>query len=308
MAILYTSEPTRGAEWAQLIASKAPGLSFRIWPDVGDPADIRYMISWIPQEGIFERLPNLELLFSVGAGVDQLDLSKVPDHLPVVRMIEPGLVAGMLDYVAMTVLALHRDLVCYIAQQRQKVWKALPVQMAAKRRVGVLGLGMLGESACARLVLLGFQVSGWSRSRRQIEGVTCYAGPDEMDEFLAGSEILVCLLPLTEATHGILNAELFAKLPAGAGLVSSGRGGHLDQEALLAALEDGRISAAILDVTTPEPLPQDHPLWSHPRVLITPHIASKPQAETAVDALLENIRRHRAGEPVIGLIDRTRGY
>lgn len=308
MTILYISEPTRGAEWARLIAAKAPDIGFRIWPDVGNPEDIRYLSVWVPPEGIFDTLPNLEVLFSIGAGVDQFDLSQVPADLPVVRMVEPGLVAGMVDYIAMAVLALHRDLVPYVAQQKQKVWKGRSVMLAAQRRVGILGLGMLGEASAAALTGLGFPVAGWSRSRRRIEGVTCYAGEEEMDAFLAQSDILVCLLPLTDATRGILNAELFARLPRGAMLVSAGRGGHLDQEALIAALDEGQLSAAILDVTSPEPLPAEHPLWTHPGVLITPHIASKPQAETAVDALLENIQRHSAGEPLIGVVDRSRGY
>jgi len=308
MTILYTSDLARGTEWSRIFAQKAPDIPFQIWPDVGDPQAVRYLLSWIPPEGIFDKLPKLELLFSIGAGVDQLDLSKVPAHIPVIRMIEPGLVAGMVDYVSMAVLAVHRDLVLYIAQQRQRVWRHAKIVLAEDRRVGVLGLGMLGEAVCARLASLGFKVSGWSRSRRELPGISCFAGESEMDAFLANSEILVCLLPLTEATRGILNADLFSRIPVGASLISSGRGGHLDQEDLLEALESGQLSCAVLDVTTPEPLPDDHPLWTHPKVLMTPHVASKPQPESAMEVLIANIRRHEAGERPIGLIDRTRGY
>lgn len=308
MTILYTSEATRGAEWASVLARKAPDIPFRIWPDVGDPDEIHYLVSWIPPEGIFERIPKLEALFSIGAGVDQLDLAKVPAHVPVVRMVEPGLIAGMVDYVSMAVLAIHRDLVFYVGQQRQRVWQSKRVVLAQDRRVGVLGLGMLGEAVCERLVSLGFQTAGWSRTRRDIDGVRCFAGKEQMDAFLAGSDILVCLLPLTPATQDILDAGLFAKLPRGASLVSTGRGGHLNQDDLLAALDSEQLSCAILDVTIPEPLPAEHPLWAHPKILITPHVASKPQAETAMDALIENIRRHRAGQPMLGLVDRMRGY
>jgi glyoxylate/hydroxypyruvate reductase A len=308
MALLYKSDPARGAEWARLLAAKAPDLAFRIWPDVGDPADIRYLAAWMPPDDIMAQFPNLELLISVGAGVDQFDFSKLPPELPVVRMVEPGIVDGMVEYVTMSVLALHRDLVPYIAQQRDQLWRPIRVWPASTRRVGVLGLGMLGEAACRKLAGFGFQVAGWSRSRREIEGVTCYAGPDGMTDFLSRTDILVCLLPLTDETRGVLNAELFAKLPRGARLVSSGRGGHLDQDALLAALASGQLSAAVLDVTAPEPLPVGHVLWSDPRVLITPHIASMTQPETAVDVVLDNLRRHRAGEPLLGLVDRKRGY
>lgn len=308
MALLYKSDPARGVEWKKILAEKAPDLSFRIWPEIGDPAEIRYFVAWMPPDNLMEQFPNLELLISSGAGVDHLDLSKLPPGLPVARMVETGIVDGMVEYVSMAVLGLHRDLIDYAAQQRDEVWKQIRVRPAATRRVGVLGLGMLGEASCRMLTNFGFQVAGWSRSRREIEGVTCFAGSEELPEFLARTDILVCLLPLTDETRGMLNAELFAQLPKGARLVNTGRGGHLDQDALLAALDSGQISAAWLDVTTPEPLTKGHPLWSHPRVLVTPHIASMTQPETAVEVVLENLRRHRAGEPLIGLVDRKRGY
>ena len=308
MALLYKSDPARGAEWKKILAEKAPDLSFRIWPEIGDPAEIRYFVAWMPPDDLATQFPNLELLISVGAGVDHLDLSKLPPDLPVARMVESGIVDGMVEYVSMAVLGLHRDLIDYVAQQRDEVWKQIRVRPAATRRVGVLGLGMLGEASCRMLKNFGFQVAGWSRSRREIEGVTCFAGADELSAFLARTDILVCLLPLTDETRGMLDADLFAQLPKGAKLVNTGRGGHLDQDALLAALDSGQISAAVLDVTTPEPLTKGHPLWSHPRVLVTPHIASMTQPETAVEVVLENLRRHEAGEPLLGLVDRKRGY
>lgn len=308
MALLYKSDPARGAEWKKILAEKAPDLSFRIWPEIGDPTEIRYFVAWMPPDNLMEQFPNLELLISSGAGVDHLDLSKLPPNLPVARMVETGIVDGMVEYVSMAVLGLHRDLIDYAAQQRDEVWKQIRVRPASTRRVGVLGLGMLGEASCRMLTNFGFQVAGWSRSRREIEGVTCFAGSEELPEFLARTDILVCLLPLTDETRGVLDAKLFAQLPKGAKLVNTGRGGHLDQDALLAALDSGQISAAWLDVTTPEPLTKGHPLWSHPRVLVTPHIASMTQPETAVEVVLENLRRHHAGEKLIGLVDRKRGY
>jgi glyoxylate/hydroxypyruvate reductase A len=308
VAFVYKSDPARGLEWAKLFAAKAPELPFHIWPETGDAKAVRYLAAWLPPDDIMGRFPNLELLFSVGAGVDQFDFSRLPPELPVVRMVEPGIVDGMVEYVTMAVLALHRDLVPYIAQQRQGVWEQIRVYPASRRRVGVLGLGRLGEAACRKLAGFGFQVAGWSRSRREIDGIRCYAGEAEMSGFLGRSDILVCLLPLTDETRGMLNADLFAKLPKGARLLNSGRGGHLDQTALLAALDSGQISSAVLDVTDPEPLTAGHPLWSDPRVLITPHIASMTQPDTAVEVVLDNLRRHRAGEPLVGLVDRMRGY
>lgn len=308
MAFLYKADPVRGAEWADLFASKAPDIPFRIWPDIGNPETVRYLAAWLPPDDIKERFPHLELLFSTGAGVDQFDLTALPPDLPIVRLAEPGVVAGMVEYVTMAVLALHRDLPTYIDQQRRGEWRAVRLQPAAKRRVGVLGLGTLGCAVLAQLGTFGFQLSGWSRSRRALEGVTCYAGTAELPVMLAETDILVCLLPLTRETRGILNAELFARLPSGASLVHVGRGPHLDQDALLDALSSEHLSRAVLDVADPEPLPQDHHFWSHPKILLTPHIASMTQPETAVDLVLENIRRFREGMPLIEAVDRARGY
>lgn len=308
MTLLYKADPERGKQWARLFADKAPALSFRLWPDTGDPAAVRYLAAWQPPEDPARTLPNLEVIFSVGAGIDQFDLSGVPDHIAVVRMVEPGIVEGMVEYVTQAVLTIHRDLFDYAAQQQQRVWRELPVRAAASRRVGVLGLGMLGSAVLERLRLFGFACAGWSRSAHSLPGIDCYAGAGSLDAFLARTDILVCLLPLTEATRGLIDAAFLAKLPTDASLVSVGRGPQLDQQALLDALERSHLANAILDVTDPEPLPPAHPFWTHPRVRLTPHIASATRPETAVDVVLENIRRHRNGLPMLGQIDRARGY
>jgi len=308
MTLLLKSDAARAEEWTRLLADKAPELPFRIWPDVGDPAEIRYLAAWLPPDDLLGQFPNLELLVSVGAGVDQLNLADIPPHLPIVRMIEPGLVDSMVEYVTMSVLALHRDLIPYIAAQREEAWRPLRIRPATERRVGVLGLGMLGKACALKLAEFGFGVAGWSRSRHEVEGIETFAGDAELPAFLARSDILVCLLPLTDATRGLLGTELFARLPQGAMIVNAGRGGHLDQDALLAALDSGHLAAAVLDVCEPEPLPEGHPLWNHPKMLLTPHIASRSRSEASLDIVLDNLRRHQAGEPLIGLIDRDRGY
>lgn len=307
-SFVYKADPERGRDWSRLFAEKAPELAFSIWPETGDPEAVRYLAMWQPPENLAERFPNLELAFSIGAGVDQFDLKAIPDHVPLLRMQEPGIAATMQEYVAMAVLALHRNLIDYIGQQRSATWQALRVRPASQCRVGILGLGQLGTAVAQRLTSLGFACHGWSRTRRHLEGVECFAGDDELTTFLSKSQVLVCLLPLTDRTRGILNAKLFAQLPYGASLVNVGRGPHLVVSDLLDALERGQLSAAVLDVFDPEPLPADHPLWHHPRVLMTPHIASMTQPEGAVDMVLDNIARHREGREMIGLVDRQRGY
>lgn len=308
MTFLYKSDPVRGAVWAERFAQQLPELPFRIWPDVPDPRAVRYLAAWEPPADLATRFPNLEVLFSTGAGIDQFDFSVIPETLPVVRMVESGIVKGMVEYATLAVLSLHRDWPTYRQQQLEGRWKAHRVHPAGSRRVGVLGLGVLGRAVLERLGSFGFCCAGWSRSQQQIEGVECHAGPDGLQAFLARTDILICLLPLTDSTRGILCKPLFDQLPSGAALINVGRGAHLVQDDLLRALDEGQLSRAVLDVCEPEPLPPGHAFWTHPQVVLTPHIASMTQPETAVDAVIHNLRRYQQGLPMIGLVDRARGY
>jgi glyoxylate/hydroxypyruvate reductase A len=308
MTFLYKADPQRGPRWAELFALKAPHLPFRMWPDVGNPSDIRFLATWEPPDCIAERFPNLRILFSTGAGVDQLDTTSLPVDLPVIRMIEPGITDGMVEYVSFAVLALHRDIPAYLRQQREALWQPLPVRTARLTRVGVMGMGVLGQAVLQRLALYGFECAGWSRSRHDLAEVQCFAGVGELDAFLARTDILVCLLPLTRETRHLLGERVFAQLPRGARLVQVGRGRQLVAPDLFAALESGQISEAILDVCDPEPLPSGDECWAHPRIWVTPHIASVTQPDTAVDAILENLQRFERGEPLMGAVERSRGY
>ncbi|KQT82777.1 glyoxylate/hydroxypyruvate reductase A [Aurantimonas sp. Leaf443] len=304
---LFNSDAARGAVFREAFARHLPEVAFADDMETADPDAVRYLMTWtVP--GRLDRFRRLEVVFSIGAGVDQFDTTALPPGVAVVRMVEDGIARMMQEYVALAVLALHRDWPAYAEQQGREVWRARPPRQAGERRVGFLGLGVLAQAAMERLAPFGFPLAGWSRSPRALAGVDCFHGADQLPAFLARTDILVCLLPLTNETRGFLDAALFGRLPQGAALVHVGRGPQLDAHALLSSLDAGHLSAAVLDVTDPEPLPPGHPLWRHPKVVITPHVASVTQPGTAVRAVIDNIRRHRSGQPMIGLVDRARGY
>jgi glyoxylate/hydroxypyruvate reductase A len=308
VSLVYKSEATRGEIWREIFAREMPDLPFHVWPEVGDRASVRYLVCWVPPENLTEQFPNLDVLFSVGAGVDQFDFSTLPADLPVVRMTEEGIAEGMVQYATMAVLALHRDLFVYQSQQRKEAWRTLPHMPAGQRRVGVMGLGMLGKRVLEQLRPFGFDLAGWSRSGCDLDGIDSYAGAEQLPAFLARTDILICLLPLTEETRGVLDRDLFACLPVGAALINVGRGGHLNQDNLLHALASGQLRHAVLDVCDPEPLTQGHPFWSHPHITLTPHIASVTHAQTGAQTLIENLRRHQRGEGMVGVVNRQSGY
>lgn len=308
MSLLFVSESDASAPWIEALRDLMPGLGLRVWPDAGDPEDIRYALAWKPPSGVLASLPRLEVVFSLGAGVDALLQDPTLPDLPIVRMVETGLTEGMREWVTLQVLYWHRGMHDYRRQQERAEWRPLPERLARERRVGVLGLGELGTAAAQSLAGLGFDVAGWSRTRRDVPGIDCRHGEEALPGLLERSDILVCLLPLTPATRGILNAELFARLPEGAVVVNAARGGHLVEGDLLAALDKGHLSGASLDVFAEEPLPAEHPFWRHPRIVVSPHVAAQTHARTAAAVVAEQIRRHQTGLPLQHLVDRARGY
>ncbi|MCQ8278849.1 glyoxylate/hydroxypyruvate reductase A [Acetobacteraceae bacterium KSS8] len=307
MSFLCKTTPERGLVWQARFAERLPDLPFRLWPDP-KMAETRFLAAWTIPDALPQLMPGLEVLFSIGAGIDQLGLAAVPPSIRVVRMIEPGLVAGMVEYVAWAVLSQHRELFRYEADQRAGLWNPAPNRAPGECRVGIMGTGTLGGACLRHLAALGFACRSWSRRPSEIEGVQGFSGPEDLDAFLAGTDILVCLLPLTDDTRHILDRRCFSRLPAGACVVNCGRGGHLVARDLIDALDSGQLSQAVLDVTEPEPLPPGHPFWRHPRIRLTPHIASDSQPQSGADAVIENIRRYESGQPMIGEVDRRLGY
>ncbi len=309
MTLILKTDIYRGTAWHDAFARYLPDVPVREWSEPGDPNDIEYALVWAPEKGALAKFPNLKAIFSVGAGFDHLTSDPdLPKGVPIVRMVEPGLTAGMIEFVVMSALYHHRFMLDYAAQQRDKVWREIEQIPTSRRRAGILGLGVLG-SACAEMLRdFGFPVAGWSRSHKDIAGVESFHGADGLIPFLNRSDILVCLLPLTPETEDILNAEAFAALPRGAALISAGRGKSVVEADLLAALDSGQLGGATLDVYRQEPLPPDSPLWSHPRIVAVPHIASMTIAETAAEAVAANIRRIQAGQDPEHMVDLKRGY
>jgi glyoxylate/hydroxypyruvate reductase len=308
MALLFKVDDDRALTWKSLFEQHAPDIEVRLWPEVGDPAQVRYFAAWQPPQNLHQRFPELEVIFATSAGVDQFDLGELPEHIQVVRMLDPGIAQGMIEYACFAVLSLHRQIPTYLQQQRNSQWQEHELTPASRRRVGVMGLGNLGTAVLQSLRPFGFPLYGWARSQKNIEGVQCFAGEEQLPAFLTQCDILICLLPLTDDTCGILDARLFSALPKGAQLINLGRGGHLIEDDLLNALDSGQLSHAIVDVLNQEPPGDRHPFWQHPNIWLTPHIGANTSPDTAFAVLLENIRRHQRGEVMHGVIEREQGY
>ncbi|MEM1398962.1 MAG: glyoxylate/hydroxypyruvate reductase A [Pseudomonadota bacterium] len=309
MALLFVSEADPARDWRRALAERKPGLDIRVYPEIGTPEDIRYALVWYPPLGLLADLPNLDVIFSLGAGVDGvLKDEAVPKDKPLVRMVSEGLTQDMVEYVICHVLRRHCGVERQAAQQARRDWVPQRRVPAAETTVGILGLGVLGAATAQALVPFGFHVRGWSRRPKSIPGVQSFAGTEKLNEFLAGCDILACLLPLTPDTEGILSSETFAALPKGAYLINAARGGHLVEDDLIPAMEGGCLSGATLDVFRTEPLPSDHPFWTHPSITITPHDASMTPVESGARHVVRQIERYENGEPLEHLVERSRGY
>jgi glyoxylate/hydroxypyruvate reductase len=295
--------------WQSVFQKSAPAVQVVHDQPARTHPGIRYCMTWKPLPDVYDRMPDLKALFVLGAGVERfLADPTIPPAVQIVKMAEPGLTQAMEHYVLWQVLNHHRRFWELAAAQRELRWIDQTYPAPGARKVGVMGLGTLGVAVAAVLKSFGFDTRGWSRGAKAIEGVTVFSGKGQIDAFLDGLDILVCLLPLTPETHGILNADVFGRLAPGAGLINVGRGAQLNEADLLSALGSGRLAAASLDVFATEPLPEAHPFWRHPRIFATPHLASDVDPESAALAISRQIARFEGGESLEHVADRARGY
>ncbi len=315
MALLIIGSD-RAGDFHEMACNAAPDRDVRLWPDVGNRDEINYALAWHPPEGELATFPNLHLIVSVGAGVDHLLRDKTLPDVPIVRYVDPDLTTRMVQYVVLHTLFHVRRMSEHLVQQREARWEYLPEPMPSEVRVGIMGVGVLGQAAAKALTALGYKVRGWSRSPKTVEGVHCFAGRDGLDAFLAGTDILVVLLPLTPDTRHVINAALISKLSTsgrhhrlpGPVLINAGRGGLQVEDDIRQCLSEGTLYAASLDVFETEPLPAESPLWQLENLVITPHNAAESATESIVQYFIRQITRLEAGEPLENVVDSKIGY
>lgn len=301
-------------EWVARITAHAPDRRLQVAPDgIADPQAVEYALAWKPRPGLLAQFPNLKVIFSLGAGVDHLFADPDLPDVPIVRIVDPSLTRRMTEWVVLQVLMHHRRQLDFLDWQKQAEWRQPLLPMASEVRVGMMGLGELGRDAAAMLAHIGYQVAGWSRSRKDIAGIAYFHGDDGLSAFLARTDILVSLLPLTPETTGILNYDLFSKLARdgaapGPAFINAGRGKSQVEGDIIRALDDGTLAGASIDVFETEPLPPENPLWAHPRLILTPHVSAESDPGHLVRYVLDQIETFETGGDLVNLVDRSRGY
>jgi glyoxylate/hydroxypyruvate reductase A len=309
MALLIIAPDIKVTSWVKYLGTLEPGIEIRVWPEVGDADEIEFALCWNHPLGELSKYKNLKCIASLGAGVDHLLRDPdLPDGVPVTRVVEYSMAQSMSEYVVLSVLNYCRQLDAYRSDQDQRHWQPRRPRLAEDTHIGIMGLGQLGCDAANKLKCLGFTVSGWSRTPKNIDGVQCFAGEDEFENFLSRSQILICLLPLTPSTKGILNRKMFDRLPQDAYVINVARGQHLVEKDLIQALDSGNLSGACLDVFDIEPLPAGHPFWRHPKIKVTPHISSITFPKAVAPQIIENYRRAKTGKRLLNVVNLKRGY
>jgi glyoxylate/hydroxypyruvate reductase A len=309
MALMIVMPGFKTKSWVSQFRALDVSLDIRVWPDTGNKKEIEFAVTWNHPRGEFLSYPNLKCIASLGAGVDHiLSDPDLPLSVPVTRIVDPSMYQSMSEFVVLAVLNHCRHFEMYLANQRYQKWKPKIPILAQDICIGVMGLGQLGADAAKKLSGIGFRVAGWRRTFQKINHVQIFSGDEALTDFLSQTHILICLLPLTPATQGILNKKTFNLLQPGAYIINVARGEHLVESDLLDAIESGQISGACLDVFRTEPLPEDHPFWSHPKIIVTPHISSLTNPKAVAPQIIENYRRAKSGMSLLNVVDPVRGY
>jgi glyoxylate/hydroxypyruvate reductase A len=308
MAILFGGVPAVAKQWRKLLAEMLPTMEFRVWPEVGDPNDIEFVLWRHPKQGVLATLPNVKALFTMAAGVDHLDYDDIPAGFPIVRVVDPGMQENISTYAITWTLYFHRHFHAYEEQKARREWKVLPTAIPEKTPVGILGLGTLGTITARCLTTMGFPVAGWSRTAKSLDGIECFHGPDGVLPLMGRSKIVIVLLPMTAETKGVINAASLAAMPEGGFLINVARGAMVVDDDLLAALDNGHLAGAALDVFNEEPLTSDHPFWTHSKIRMTPHNASGPNVPARARQLADDILRIQRGEAPSQPVNRHARY
>lgn len=306
MRILFCATQMKAQPWVEGLRAALPGAQVEEWRAGAAAAD--HAVVWHPPQQLFDEQPQLKGIFNAGAGVDALLKLRLPPQALLVRIDDGGMAVQMAEFVCHALIRHFRELDCYEDDVSHGAWSFRRPRLRADFPVGVMGLGVLGERVAQAVRHFDFPVRGWSRSRKSVEGIECFAGPHEFDAFLAGTRVLVCLLPLTAETQDIMNRETLSRLMPGGYIINVARGAHLVEADLLALLDSGQLAGAALDVFRTEPLPPEHPFWRHPKVTVTPHTSARTLRDESIAQIAGKIRALERGEPVAGVVDRKKGY
>lgn len=309
MSILIVYDNEEAQEWANVFRKEIPEAKVEVYPDVADVNAVDFIVCWKPQDGVFAQFPQLKVAQSLGAGVEHIfDTQNLGADVQVTRIVDPMLSSDMWEYLLAVTLNHLKQLSLYRDQAKEGLWKPHRYKTIAETTVSILGLGQIGCFVAKAFAQLGFVVQGWSRTPKDIEGVRCSHGKDNLPTLLGQTDVLLNILPLTGQTLGILCRENLQHLKSNAYLINVGRGGHLVEKDLLELLDEGRIAGATLDVLSEEPLPSSHPFWRHPKIDVTPHIASLTNIKTATQQIVDNYRNFKTGQPLLNLVSKERGY
>ncbi len=309
MDLVIISQKSNQEQWVEALKALEPTLKVSVYPHDTDRDEVVFALAWHPPKGVFKNYPKLKCIASTGAGVDHiLRDSELPLDIEVTRVVDRNITDDMTSYLVAQVMSQMRNVSHYKLLQTNTEWQPKRYLDNSTTCVGIMGYGELGTDAGNKLKLLGLKVIGWANSTKNIAGVKVFVGQAEFNEFLSKSDILICLLPLTSDTENILNKHTFSHLPAGAFIINVARGEHLVEDDLLAAINEGKLSGACLDVFREEPLAKDHPFWHHPKVTVTPHVASITSPKSVAPQIIDNYRRLRNGEPLLNVVSRTKGY